>query len=236
MQVLVLAGGLSAERDVSLRSGRRVAEALRTERPDWEVLEHDVDSALLDRLRVHRPDCIVPLLHGAAGEDGALRDVLESLRIPFVGSTARGQPTRLRQASGQALGRGRGTQHPGVRCHAAGHLQGARRSGRPRRGDRQPGPPASRQADEGRLLAGHLHRAPCRGPAGRHGRCVRLRRRRPDGAARRGGRARDRRVRARRRRARSVRRRDRARGRAVRLRGALHRGNDGVLLPRAPGR
>jgi D-alanine-D-alanine ligase len=86
MHVLVLAGGLSAERDVSLRSGRRVAESLRGVRPDWEVHEQDVDAALLDRLRTHRPDCIVPLLHGAAGEDGALRDVLESLRIPFVGS------------------------------------------------------------------------------------------------------------------------------------------------------
>jgi D-alanine-D-alanine ligase len=88
MQVLILAGGLSAERDVSLRSGRRVAEALRLERPDWEVLEADVDAALLDRLRDHRPDCIVPLLHGAAGEDGALRDLLEALRIPFLGSGA----------------------------------------------------------------------------------------------------------------------------------------------------
>lgn len=88
MHVLVLSGGLSAERDVSLRSGRRVAEALRTARPDWEVQENDVDAALLDRLRDHRPDCIVPLLHGAAGEDGALRNVLESLRIPFIGSSA----------------------------------------------------------------------------------------------------------------------------------------------------
>jgi D-alanine-D-alanine ligase len=88
MQVLILAGGLSAERDVSLRSGRRVAEALRLERPDWEVLEADVDAALLDRLRDHRPDCIVPPLHGAAGEDGALRDLLEALRIPFLGSGA----------------------------------------------------------------------------------------------------------------------------------------------------
>jgi D-alanine-D-alanine ligase len=88
MHVLVLSGGLSAERDVSLRSGRRVAGALRTARPDWEVVEHDVDAALLSRLRDHRPDCIVPLLHGAAGEDGALRDVIESLGIPFVGSTA----------------------------------------------------------------------------------------------------------------------------------------------------
>jgi D-alanine-D-alanine ligase len=88
MHVLVLSGGLSAERDVSLRSGRRVAEALRLERPDWEVIEHDVDAALMDRLRQHRPDCIVPLLHGAAGEDGALRDLLDAMRIPFVGSTA----------------------------------------------------------------------------------------------------------------------------------------------------
>ncbi|MBI1349593.1 MAG: D-alanine--D-alanine ligase [Actinomycetales bacterium] len=88
MHVLVLSGGLSAERDVSLRSGRRVAGALRAARPDWEVVEHDVDAVLLSRLQQHRPDCIVPLLHGAAGEDGALRDVIESLGIPFVGSTA----------------------------------------------------------------------------------------------------------------------------------------------------
>jgi D-alanine-D-alanine ligase len=88
MHVLVLAGGLSAERDVSLRSGRRVAEALRGSRPGWEVTEHDVDGSLLDRLSNHRPDCIVPLLHGAAGEDGALRDVLDAFGIPFVGSTA----------------------------------------------------------------------------------------------------------------------------------------------------
>ncbi len=88
MHVLVLAGGLSAERDVSLRSGRRVAEALRAERPDWEVQLGDVDASLLERLADHRPDVIIPLLHGAAGEDGALRDVLECLDIPFVGSTA----------------------------------------------------------------------------------------------------------------------------------------------------
>lgn len=86
--VLVLSGGLSPERDVSLRSGRRVAEALRSARPAWEVSEADVDAALLPRLREHRPDCVVPLLHGAAGEDGALRDVLETLDIPYVGSDA----------------------------------------------------------------------------------------------------------------------------------------------------
>ena len=87
-RLLVLSGGLSPERDVSLRSGRRVAEALRITRPDWEVTEADVDAGLLPYLREHRPDCVIPLLHGAAGEDGALRDVLETLDISFVGSSA----------------------------------------------------------------------------------------------------------------------------------------------------
>jgi D-alanine-D-alanine ligase len=85
-RVVVLAGGLSAERDVSLRSGRRVAEALRLAAPECEVIEADVDSNLLDEFRADPPDCVIPLLHGAAGEDGALRDVLESLGIPFVGA------------------------------------------------------------------------------------------------------------------------------------------------------
>ena len=88
MQVVVLAGGLSPERDVSLRSGRRVAEALRSGSIDAEIIESDVDAGLIGRLRASTPDCVVPILHGAAGEDGALRDVLASLGIPFVGSTA----------------------------------------------------------------------------------------------------------------------------------------------------
>jgi len=86
--ILVLSGGLSPERDVSLRSGRRVAEALRSARVDWEISEADVDSDLLPRLREHRPDRVVLMLHGAAGEDGALRDVLETLDISYVGSDA----------------------------------------------------------------------------------------------------------------------------------------------------
>ena len=66
--VLVLAGGLSHERDVSLRSGRRVSEALRGS--GLEVVERDVDSSLLGYLRRERPSCVVPMLHGETGEDG----------------------------------------------------------------------------------------------------------------------------------------------------------------------
>ena len=99
MQVMVLAGGLSAERDVSLRSGRRVAEALRTARPDWEVVERDVDASLLAALANEAPDCVVPLLHGSAGEDGAVRDVLEGLGLPYVGS----RPNACRLAFDKAV-------------------------------------------------------------------------------------------------------------------------------------
>jgi D-alanine-D-alanine ligase len=84
LRVVVLAGGLSHERDVSLRSGRRVADALRD--AGAEVEELDLDAGLLPALRDHRPDCVLPLLHGETGEDGAVREVLELLHLPYVGS------------------------------------------------------------------------------------------------------------------------------------------------------
>ena len=83
-RVVVLAGGLSHERDVSLRSGRRVAEALRETGAEVEV--RDVDAELLRSLRDDPPDCVVPLLHGETGEDGAVREVLELVGLPYVGS------------------------------------------------------------------------------------------------------------------------------------------------------
>jgi len=83
-RVLVLAGGLSHERDVSLRSGRRVAEALRSTGMDVE--ERDVDAALLPALLADKPSCVVPMLHGETGEDGAIREVLELLDVPYVGA------------------------------------------------------------------------------------------------------------------------------------------------------
>lgn len=86
MNTVVLAGGLSHERDVSIRSGRRVAEALRD--AGHHVIVSDVDSHLLGRWHIEPPAVVIPMLHGAAGEDGSLRDVLESLGIAYVGSTA----------------------------------------------------------------------------------------------------------------------------------------------------
>ena len=85
-RVVVLAGGISHERDVSLRSGRQVADSLLEH--GLEVELRDPDATLLAYLRDNRPDAVWPALHGASGEDGALRGLLEFLGVPFVGSSS----------------------------------------------------------------------------------------------------------------------------------------------------
>ncbi|MGJ8721887.1 MAG: D-alanine--D-alanine ligase family protein [Salinibacterium amurskyense] len=85
-RVLVLAGGISHERDVSLRSGRRVADGLRAQGKIVEL--RDPDASLLPYLREAKPDVVWPALHGASGEDGALRGLLDLIGIPYVGSRA----------------------------------------------------------------------------------------------------------------------------------------------------
>ncbi len=85
-RVVVLAGGISHERDISLRSGRRVADSLLEH--GLEVELRDPDATLLAYLRDNRPDAVWPALHGASGEDGALRGLLEFLGVPFVGSSS----------------------------------------------------------------------------------------------------------------------------------------------------
>ncbi|MFD1528092.1 D-alanine--D-alanine ligase [Pseudonocardia aurantiaca] len=84
--VAVLAGGLSHEREVSLRSGRRLAAALRDAGAD--VREWDVDGSLVDRLRSDPPDAVAIALHGGEGENGSVQAVLELLDVPFVGTPA----------------------------------------------------------------------------------------------------------------------------------------------------
>jgi D-alanine-D-alanine ligase len=84
---LVLAGGLSYEREVSLRSGQRVLDALRAVGVDAEV--RDADAALLPALAADPPDAVLIALHGASGEDGSLRGILDLCGVPYVGAGAR---------------------------------------------------------------------------------------------------------------------------------------------------
>jgi D-alanine-D-alanine ligase len=83
-KVAVLLGGLSAEREVSLVSGRACAKALREE--GFEVVEIDARQDLAEQLKTARPDVVFNALHGRWGEDGCVQGLLELLRIPYTHS------------------------------------------------------------------------------------------------------------------------------------------------------
>jgi D-alanine-D-alanine ligase len=82
--VAVLKGGRSLERQVSLRSGARVEDAL--ERLGHEVVPVDVGVDLIEQLRRIAPDAAFVALHGRDGEDGTVQELLEILDIPYTGS------------------------------------------------------------------------------------------------------------------------------------------------------
>lgn len=82
--VVVLKGGLSSERDVSLVSGQAVSESLR--RMGVNITEIDVDNDVVLRLQEAKPDLVVNMLHGKGGEDGCMQGLLEIMGIPYTGS------------------------------------------------------------------------------------------------------------------------------------------------------
>lgn len=83
-KVVVLKGGPSAEREVSLVSGRECAAALRGE--GFEVIELDAGADLAQRLAETAPDVVFNALHGRWGEDGCVQGLLEWLRLPYTHS------------------------------------------------------------------------------------------------------------------------------------------------------
>ncbi len=85
-RVVVLAGGLTYERDVSLQSGRRVVDALKS--IGVEAILADTDAALLPLLAEVTPAVSFIALHGGSGEDGAIRGVLDCAGVPYVGAGA----------------------------------------------------------------------------------------------------------------------------------------------------
>ena len=110
VRVMVLAGGLSYERDVSLRSGRRVLDALRAAGLSAEM--RDADVTLLPSLQEDPPDAVVIALHGATGEDGSLRGVLDLCGVPYVGCDARAARLAWDKPSAKSMLREAGIQTP----------------------------------------------------------------------------------------------------------------------------
>jgi D-alanine-D-alanine ligase len=82
--VAVLKGGRSLERQVSLKSGARVQDAL--ERLGHEVVSIDVGADLVERLEDERPELAFVALHGRDGEDGTVQELLDAMGIRYTGS------------------------------------------------------------------------------------------------------------------------------------------------------
>lgn len=83
-KVVVLLGGPSAEREVSLSSGRECANALRE--AGYEAVELDAGADVAARLRALAPQVVFNALHGRWGEDGCVQGILEWLHIPYTHS------------------------------------------------------------------------------------------------------------------------------------------------------
>jgi len=79
--VAVLMGGWSAEREVSLRSGKACAGAL--ESKGYRVTKIDVGRDIATLLQTRKPDAALNVLHGRPGEDGTLQGVLEVVGVPY---------------------------------------------------------------------------------------------------------------------------------------------------------
>jgi len=83
-KILVLYGGASKERLISLETGREVAKVLKKNK--YKVATHEPDKDLLKNIKTYKPDIIFNALHGQFGEDGYIQTILESQKIPYTHS------------------------------------------------------------------------------------------------------------------------------------------------------
>ncbi|HUK56712.1 MAG TPA: D-alanine--D-alanine ligase [Nitrospiria bacterium] len=105
-KIAVLMGGKSAEREISLKSGRAMEASLR--RQGCTVVAIDLNETVAERLRQEKIELAVNALHGRGGEDGSIQGLLEILGIPYTGSGVlasaigmnKGMTKRLLQADG----------------------------------------------------------------------------------------------------------------------------------------
>jgi D-alanine-D-alanine ligase len=83
-KIAVLCGGRSGERDVSLRSGKRVLDSLKKQ--GFDAQQFDLDDNLIAQLKKKKIDIVYIVLHGRYGEDGTVQGLLEIANIPYTGS------------------------------------------------------------------------------------------------------------------------------------------------------
>jgi len=104
--VAVLMGGTSAEREVSLSSGRECAKALRV--AGYTVVEIDAGRDLPEKLAAAQPDVVFNALHGPLGEDGCVQGLLEWMGIPYTHSGVRASALAMDKQRTKEIYRGGG--------------------------------------------------------------------------------------------------------------------------------
>jgi D-alanine-D-alanine ligase len=108
--VAVLMGGWSAEREISLRSGKACADAL--SRLGYQVTRIDVGRDIATVLDTVKPDVALNVLHGRPGEDGTLQGILEILAIPYTHSGVMASAMAMQKEIAKTLFRAAGVQVP----------------------------------------------------------------------------------------------------------------------------
>ena len=83
-KILVLCGGISKERIISLQTGKEVVKELKKNK--YKVVSCEPNNDLLKNIRLHKPDIIFNALHGQFGEDGYIQTILETQKIPYTHS------------------------------------------------------------------------------------------------------------------------------------------------------
>tara|TARA_B110000259_G_scaffold115229_1_gene131236 strand:+ start:156 stop:1070 length:915 start_codon:yes stop_codon:yes gene_type:complete len=83
-RILVLSGGISKERLISLDTGKQVANELKKNK--YDVVTCEPDNTLLKNIKLFKPDIIFNALHGQYGEDGYIQTILETQKIPYTHS------------------------------------------------------------------------------------------------------------------------------------------------------
>lgn len=109
--VAVLMGGWSAEREISLRSGKACADAL--ERSGYQVSRIDVDRDVAATLRARKPDVALNVLHGRPGEDGTLQGLLEVMGIPYSHSGVLASALAMKKDIAKSVLKSAGVPVPG---------------------------------------------------------------------------------------------------------------------------
>ena len=109
--VAVLMGGWSAEREVSLRSGKSCADAL--EASGYRVTKIDVGRDIATVLQMLKPDAALNVLHGRPGEDGTLQGILEVIGVPYSHSGVLASAIAMQKDLAKILFRAAGVATPG---------------------------------------------------------------------------------------------------------------------------